>query len=55
LRAISNEGYDRHIFIRGDRNVPWDTMARVMASISAGGFRKLQLVTDTEDGARGAR
>jgi biopolymer transport protein TolR len=48
LRAISREGYDRNIFIRGDKNVPWDVMAQVMARISAGGFRKLQLVTDTE-------
>jgi biopolymer transport protein TolR len=54
MRAISNEGYDRHIFIRGDRNVSWDVMARVMAAISAGGFRRLQLVTDTEEGT-GAR
>ncbi len=47
LRAISREGYDRHIFIRGDKSVDWDVMAGVMAQIGSAGFRKLQLVTDT--------
>jgi biopolymer transport protein TolR len=50
LRAISNEGYDRAIYIRGDRSTRWDTMAQVLASVSSSGFTKLQLVTDTNDG-----
>ncbi len=54
LRAISREGYDRQIYIRGDKSIDWDLMARVLANISAGGFRKLQLVTDTDDRGRGA-
>ncbi|HYD88197.1 MAG TPA: biopolymer transporter ExbD [Vitreimonas sp.] len=52
LRAISNEGYDRSIYIRGDARTSWDTMAEVLASVSSAGFRKLQLVTDTDDGPR---
>jgi len=52
LRAISNEGYDRAIYIRGDSSTSWDTMAQVLASVSSSGFTKLQLVTDTEDGPR---
>ena len=52
LRAISNEGYDRSIYIRGDARTQWDTMAEVLASVSSAGFRKLQLVTDTDDGPR---
>lgn len=52
LRAISREGYDRQIYIRGDRNAAWDHIAPVLAAINAGGFRKLQLVTDTEDRPR---
>jgi biopolymer transport protein TolR len=51
LRAISNEGYDRAIYIRGDSRTNWDTMARVLASVSSSGFTKLQLVTDTESGS----
>ncbi len=49
LRAISNEGYDRAIYIRGDARTQWDTMAQVLANTSSAGFRKLQLVTDTRD------
>ncbi len=52
LRAISNEGYDRAIYIRGDARTSWNTMAEVLASVSSAGFRKLQLVTDTNDGPR---
>ena len=52
LRAISNEGYDRSIYIRGDGRINWDTMAEVLASVSSAGFRKLQLVTDTQDTPR---
>ena len=50
LRAISREGYDRAIYIRGDGRTNWDTMAQVLASVSSAGFSKLQLVTDTQDG-----
>jgi biopolymer transport protein TolR len=53
LRSISREGYDRPIYIRGDKSVDWDVMAGVMAAIGSAGFRKLQLVTDTEDRVRG--
>lgn len=53
LRAISNEGYDRSIYIRGDRNVNYGLMAEVLARVSSGGFRKIQLVTDTADSAGG--
>ncbi len=49
LRAISNEGYDRAIYIRGDANTDYGVMAEVLAMVSSGGFRKLQLVTDTRD------
>ena len=50
LRAISREGYDRQIYIRGDQNTPYGAMADVLARVSAGGFRKIQLVTDTNSG-----
>jgi len=53
LRAISRQGYDRQIFIRGDKAAAWDDIAPVLAAVSAGGFRNLQLVTDTEDPPRG--
>ncbi len=52
LRAISDNGYDRAIYIRGDARTSWDTMAQVLASVSSGGFTKLQLVTDTQEGGQ---
>jgi len=52
LRSISNEGYDRAVWIRGDANVNYGVMADVLSRVSAGGFTKIQLQTDTRDGAR---
>ena len=52
LRAISREGYDRAIYIRGDANVNYGLMADVLARVSSGGFTKIQLVTDTREGER---
>ncbi|MEZ5958118.1 MAG: biopolymer transporter ExbD [Hyphomonadaceae bacterium] len=52
LRAISREGYDRSIYIRGDANANYGVMADVLARVSSGGFRKIQLVTDTREGPR---
>lgn len=46
LRAISNEGYDRRIFIRADSGTDYGRVADVMAIMSAAGFRNLGLVTD---------
>ncbi|MBY0569328.1 MAG: biopolymer transporter ExbD [Hyphomonadaceae bacterium] len=53
LRAISNEGYDRPIWIRGDRNVDYGVMADVLARVSSGGFTKIQLETDARQGNGG--
>lgn len=50
LRAISREGYDRAIYIRGDAGANYGLMAEVLANVSTGGFHKLQLVTDTREG-----
>lgn len=55
LRAISGEGYDREIYIRGDTNANYGLMAEVLASVSTGGFHKLQLVTDTREAAGRAK
>ena len=35
---------------RGDKGVAYGTVMRVMGRISAGGFRKVSLVTEVEDG-----
>ena len=50
LKAIAKNGYEEQIFVRGDKGVAYGTVMRVMGRISAGGFRKVSLVTEVEDG-----
>ena len=38
---------DAPIFVRADGRAPYQAVARVMARLSAGGFTKLTLITDT--------
>jgi biopolymer transport protein TolR len=46
LTAISNNGYDQRIFVRGDKSVEYGRIMEVMAMISAAGFTHIGLVTD---------
>ena len=48
LLAIAEGGYNERIFVRGDRSVDYGQVMRVMARISAAGFRSIGLVTDIE-------
>jgi biopolymer transport protein TolR len=50
LKAIAKNGYEEQIFVRGDKGVTYGVVMRVMGRISAGGFRKVSLVTEVEDG-----
>ena len=45
LQAIAQTGYEERIYVRGDRSADYGTVMRVMARISAAGFRNLGLVT----------
>ncbi|WP_238719802.1 MULTISPECIES: protein TolR [Nitratireductor] len=45
LEAIARTGYDERIYVRGDKAADYGTVMRVMARISAAGFRNLGLVT----------
>ena len=45
LEAIAEAGYNERIYVRGDRSADYGTVMRVMARISAAGFRNLGLVT----------
>ena len=38
---------ERPVFVRADGRAPYQAVARVMARLSAGGFTKLNLITDT--------
>ncbi|HET7336118.1 MAG TPA: protein TolR [Rhizomicrobium sp.] len=46
LKAISANGYDQRIFVRGDKTVDYGRVMEVMAQISAAGFTHIGLVTD---------
>jgi biopolymer transport protein TolR len=45
LEAISKTGYDERIYVRGDRTADYGTVMKVMARISAAGYRNIGLVT----------
>jgi biopolymer transport protein TolR len=46
LEAISANGYDQRIFVRGDKAVPYGKVMTVMGELSAAGFTHIGLVTD---------
>ena len=48
LRAIAKSGYDEQIFIRGDKGIDYGTVMRVMGRLSQAGYRKVALITETE-------
>ncbi len=50
LQAIARTGYEERIFIRGDRLADYGTVMKVMAEISAAGFRNIGLVSLPEQG-----
>ena len=52
LKAITEAraGLDERIFVRGDKNVNYGMVMRVMGRLSAAGFRRVALVTEVEQG-----
>ena len=48
--AANRKGEDEPVFVRGDKGVNYGTMMKVMGRISSGGFKKVSLVTEVEDG-----
>ncbi|WP_136618417.1 MULTISPECIES: protein TolR [Mesorhizobium] len=45
LQAISKTGYEERIFIRGDKSTDYGTAMKVMAHISAAGYKNIGLVS----------
>ena len=45
LEAIAKTGYEERIYVRGDTAAAYGTVMKVMARVSAAGFRNLGLVT----------
>jgi biopolymer transport protein TolR len=50
LNAITNQGYDERIYVRGDRSVSYGDMMRVMGALSGAGFKRVALVTEVQQG-----
>ncbi len=48
LTAVAEAGFEERVFVRGDRNVDYGTVMRVMGRLNAAGFRRIALVTDLE-------
>src|SRR6478735_1617925 len=50
LKAITDArgGTDERIYVRGDRQVDYGTVMKVMGRISAAGFRRVAMVTEIE-------
>ncbi len=46
LRAISENGYDQRIFVRGDTKANYGKVMEVMGVLAASGFTRIGLVTD---------
>jgi len=46
LEAISKNGYDQRIFVRGDKSVDYGRVMEVMGLLNAAGFTHIGLVTD---------
>ena len=53
LKAITEarRGAEERIFVRGDRQIDYGTVMKVMGRISAAGFRRVALVTEVEQGS----
>jgi biopolymer transport protein TolR len=52
LKAVTEArgGLDERVFVRGDRQVDYGTVMKVMGRLSAAGFRRVALVTEIEQG-----
>ncbi|HEX3710497.1 MAG TPA: protein TolR [Pseudolabrys sp.] len=51
--AQARGGTEARIYVRGDKNVDYGTMMKVMGQLSAAGFHKVALVTEFEQGSKG--
>ena len=54
LQAVAEArgGTDARIYVRGDKNVNYWTMMKVMGQLSAAGFHRVALVTEFEQGSK---
>jgi biopolymer transport protein TolR len=55
MQSLAANRADQQIFVRADGKAPYETVARVMASLSTSGFSSIGLLTDTGGPSSGAR
>ena len=48
IAALAKAGFDERIYVRGSRAVNYGRVAQVMSIITAGGYKKVALVTEQE-------
>jgi biopolymer transport protein TolR len=48
LQTIAKQGFDERIYLRADKGILYGRVAEVMASLTAAGYKKVALVTDTD-------
>jgi biopolymer transport protein TolR len=52
LKAVTEArgGLDERVYVRGDKNVNYGTVMKVMGQLSGAGFRRVALVTEVDQG-----
>jgi biopolymer transport protein TolR len=52
LKAVTEArgGLDEKIYVRGDKTVPYGTVMQVMGRLSAAGFKRYSMVTESDQG-----
>lgn len=48
LQSVAKEGFDERIYLRADKGILYGRVAEVMASLTAAGYKKVALVTETD-------
>ncbi|KQQ48384.1 biopolymer transporter ExbD [Methylobacterium sp. Leaf125] len=48
LTETAKSGFEERVFVRGDKRVDYGRVAQVMAIVTAGGFKKVALVTEPD-------
>jgi biopolymer transport protein TolR len=49
LAAIAKGGFERAVYVRGDKRANYGALMNVMSKISTAGFKRISLVTDPGD------
>jgi biopolymer transport protein TolR len=47
IATLTGQDFEKPIFVRADAKAAYESVAQVMASLSTGGFTKINLITDT--------